>query len=93
MITSEEIKTLKDRVGEALKAHDFLRNSDPDLVRYICNNYGYDIVKKASSIERCRRWYNQRGQYWPTIEKVAIQRKFNMEVWRKAMGFIPELPF
>lgn len=87
METYAEIKTLKAQVEFVLQTRRETRNSDAELVTVVCGKFGHDPIKTASSIERCRRWFNQRMEYLPTDEKIAIQRKINMDEWRVAMGY------
>ena len=84
---SEQIKTLKDRVGQILEMNPSTRNSDKELVQQVCGIYGYDPIRKASAIERCRRYWNGEGKYLPTMEEVARQRRMNIDEWRKALGY------
>lgn len=83
----EVIKKLKERVEHILKSYPHTRNSDAQLVDYVAKSFGVDPIKKASSIERCRRWFNQRGMYLPTSEEVARQRKMNIDEWKQALGY------
>jgi|GEM_PF-1993464 MinD-like ATPase involved in chromosome partitioning or flagellar assembly len=87
METYTEIKTLKAQVEFVLQTRHETRNSDAELVTVVCGKFGLDPIKTASSIERCRRWFNQRMEYLPTDEKIAHQRKINIEEWRAAMGY------
>lgn len=94
-MNSEPVKTLKDRIGYVLDTLQSSRNDDKILIEEVCGRYGYDPLRKASSIERCRRWYQERGQYLPTLENVARQRKMNIDEWKEALGYgrHVELPF
>ncbi|GIW70344.1 MAG: hypothetical protein KatS3mg101_1091 [Patescibacteria group bacterium] len=83
----EQIKTLKKQVEFILKNYPHTRNDDRELVKIVCERFGHDPIAKATSIERCRRWLNQRGEYLPTDERVARQRKMNIEEWRVSMGY------
>lgn len=87
----EKIVTLKSQVGFVLKRNPQARNDDVLLIRLVCKEFKYDTVEKASGIERCRRYYNHRGEYLPTIRNVAEKRKLNMENWRDAMGYRGQL--
>lgn len=88
-----EAKTLKEQVGYILLTRKETRNSDAELITTVCakffDKHGnlYDPIKVATSIERCRRWFNQHGKYLPTIESVARQRKMNIDEWRVALGY------
>lgn len=93
-----EIKTLKKQVGEMLKIYEASRNDDAMLIKIVCDGFGHDPFEKASSIERCRRWWQaaekdkdgkiiRPAMYLPTDERVAKQRKMNIDEWRIAMGY------
>lgn len=82
-----DIKTLKGQVGWILETRPETRNSDAELVTIVSSKYGHDPIKKATSIERCRRWLNQRNKYLPTLESVARHRKMNIDEWKVAMGY------
>jgi len=97
MTSYEEIKTLKAQVEHVLSVHTETRNSDAELTRVLCsifrNNSGsfekppYDPIKIATSVERCRRKFNEDNRFFPTLESVAVRRKMNMDEWRVAMGY------
>ncbi len=92
-----EIKTLKAQVEYVLSVQSETRNSDAELTRVLCSIFRnktndpdrppYDPVKIATSVERCRRKFNEDSKYLPTLESVARQRKMNMDEWRVAMGY------
>lgn len=83
----QEIKTLKAQVEFILRTRPETRNSDAELVVIVASKFGHDPIKTATSIERCRRWFNQHGVHLPTLEEVARQRKMNVDEWRVAMGY------
>ena len=85
-MNKEQIKTLKAQVGHILKQSPHTRNSDKELVGLVCRIFGYNPIEKASSIERCRRWYNQKKMYLPTSEEVAKQRRLNIDEWKQVLG-------
>lgn len=90
METSEkykQIKTLKKATEFVLEKFAYTRNSDTELVKRVCDMFGYDPISKASGIERCRRWFNQRGEYLPTSWEVAKQRGMMEDEWKKALGY------
>lgn len=82
-----EKKTLKAQVEHVLKTRPETRNSDAELILILCDIFKHDPIKKATSIKRLRRWFNQRGFYPPTLEEVAHQRRLNIDEWRVAMGY------
>ena len=82
-----DIKTLQDQVGWVLQQNPDACNSDELLVRLVCEEFNYEPIAKASSIERCRRKWNSTGMYLPTDEEVARKRKLNIDEWRIAMGY------
>lgn len=86
----QNIKTLKAQTKQILQLYPQTRNDDRELVKLVCERYGHDPIEKASSIERCRRWFNNRGKYLPTDERVARKRKLNIQEWRVAMGYPTE---
>lgn len=84
----QDIKTLKAQVEHVLAEHSSTRNDDVELVMKVCELFPErDSVRHASSIERCRRFFNNKGQYLPTIQAVAEKRKLNISEWRIAMGY------
>lgn len=87
MATFENIKTLKDQVKWILDKFPETRNSDHDLIMKVCNWFHLEPVGSASSIERVRRHFNQKGQFLPTILEVAKQRKLNIDEWKRALGY------
>jgi len=84
------IKTLKKQTEFILQNYPHTRNDDRALVKLVCETFGHDPIAKATSIERCRRWFNQRGKYLPTDERVVKKRKINIQEWRAAMGYPTE---
>lgn len=87
---SKDITKLKDQVGFVLENRPKTRNSDELLIHEVCAAFPQrDKVRHASSIERCRRSYNQAGKYLPTDEEVAAKRKLNIDEWREALGYPP----
>jgi hypothetical protein len=92
-MTYREIKTLKDQVKYVLQNWISSRNSDLELVERVCEIYHYNPAKKASSIERCRRYWTKIGiktkdkLLLPTDERVLKQRRINVDEWRVAMGY------
>ncbi|MEW6610674.1 MAG: hypothetical protein AB1352_03575 [Patescibacteria group bacterium] len=97
MTSYAEIKTLKAQVEHVLSLHTETRNSDAELTRVLCSVFhnntndltrpAYDPVKIATSVERCRRKFNEDNRFLPTLESVARQRKMNMDEWRVALGY------
>ena len=83
----ENIKTLKKQVGFCLENFPETRDSDAELITVVCTKFTHNAIEKASSIERCRRWFNHRNQYLPRLEEIARKRKINLDEWRVAMGY------
>jgi len=93
-----DIKSLKEQVGEVLNRVVDTRNDDALLVEIVCRDFGYNAIEKASSIERCRRWWQstqydgndvpiRQGMYLPTREEVVKARRQSVDEWRVAMGY------
>ena len=87
MPSYKEIKTLMQFVGWALETYPVTRNSDQELVKVVAGRIDKDAVLIASSVERCRRFWNRKGMYWPTSYDVAKARRMNMDEWRVAFGY------
>lgn len=46
-----------------------------------------DALPREDQIGRIRRKVQESGKFFPTDEKIAKQRKLNMDEWRVAMGY------
>lgn len=87
-IDYKQIKTIKAQVEYILKTRPETRNSDAELTEIVTNFFEHpDKLKIAETCRRTRQWFNQHRQYLPTNEKVAKQRKINIDEWRVALGY------
>lgn len=46
----------------------------------------YDLPQQ-DAVSRCRRKIQESGQFLPTDERIARERRLNMDEWRVAMGY------
>lgn len=99
----KQIKNLKSQVEVTLRDIPLTRNSDIALTIAIWRNFypaslienGQAVLLKQlftlpreDNVKRIRAYFqNDKKMYWPTDEKVAKARGFNMEEWRVAMGY------
>ena len=78
---------MKAQVKSILEKNVNARNQDSFLIEKVCAIFGHNPIEKASSIERCRRFWQAQGLYLPSDEQVAKQHKMNMDEWRVSMGY------
>lgn len=83
-----ETKTLMSQVGYTLKNFKKTRNDDELLVKTVSEIFHLNAIKKASSIERLRRLYNQNGDYLATKKSIREKRQgYSQDFWKKALGY------
>lgn len=68
--------------------NDQLRQIDDKI---FVDFYAIQFLPTESAIGRVRRKIQESGKFPPTSLAVAMERKWNEEEWRKAMGANPEL--
>ena len=61
-----------------------VRESDKEIFVKLKHLY---LMPREDNVKRIRAKINEEGKYLPTDEKVAKQRKLNMDEWHKAMAF------
>jgi len=102
METVAEIKTMMEKVEYCLRNFPQTRNSDTYLTWKVWREfYGIDNevswnryrdMPSQDDIKRARaRIQNTLKQYPPTVKCIALHRRWNEQVWLKALGYkIPE---
>lgn len=101
---ARQIRGLREQVRAILRDQPDTRNSDKlltvmlwqrhhsDLIQDGTHVYLQDILALPSedAISRCRRQIQHDDkQYLPTSEAVAAARGWNIEEWKRALGYQP----
>lgn len=95
------LKTLKGQVEYCLRHHPETRNSDIVLMTQIWHRfygvgsqvwlYQLGSLPREDSVKRLRAMITKDGLYLPTKPEVAKKRRINEEIYRKYLGYNPEL--
>lgn len=101
---AKQIRGLREQVREILRDQGEARNSDKLLTVMLWKRHHSDLIQEGSfvylqdilalpsedAISRCRRQIQHDDQqYLPTSEAVAKARGWNIEEWKKALGYAP----
>ena len=99
-----DLTAMKMQVKQCLHNWPATRNSDKELyIKVITEFYGitgrdyvtFDeiiILPSYDTISRCRRKIQEGKEYPPTDEKIALERGWLVDEWKKALGYFVESP-
>ena len=102
MADIRKFKKLKSEVQYCLNRWKITRNSDIQLMIkvwlsfydkkcYLAEQSGVSfddlsMLPQIDVISRARRKFNHKGEYLPTMKKIAEQRRINAKIWQKYMA-------